>query len=312
MNRRKGYGDMMSRCGHDVDYFEIWKKDHKNKLKPEHIKQMNPDIVWFFNPIYIRNNPQAVDVIRARKIPIVLYNTYMPNEPYEQSMDIWEKIDFLFVHNLELHEFLVGKGIDAHYMPIGFYPYQYFTGGVELDNKYDVSFCGTALPRDSYEDDKRAKYLRALKKEDIVVFGESFLGKVKDIPVKGYSTHEEQRNIYWRSRINLDLPFFHSSPSFYKNKYHIKNRFFEIPASYGFLLTVKCPEFLKIFGEDEIGYYEDSVESLKENVERYLKDEKKRRGMAERSYQIVHQKHTYLHRFEAMFRIIENKETVSI
>ncbi len=306
MRRRKKYGEMMSQCGHNVKYFEIWKKREKNKLRSKHIKKINPDAVWFFNPIYIRNNLEAVEFIRSKKIPIILYNTYIPSEPYADSMDIWKKVDFLFVHNLEFNKFLVSKGLNSYYMPIGFYPSQYFEGKPRVSNKYDVTFCGTALVRDTSFEDKRSQYLRSLKNENIVVFGKSFCGKVDGISVKGYKEHHEQRDIYWRSKINLDLPFFHSYPDFYKNKYHIKNRFFEIPATRSFFLTVRCPEFLRIFDEETIGYYDDNIESLKETVKKYLKDKNKRDKMVDRAYKVVYQKHTYLHRFKEMFKIIKN------
>ena len=91
-----------------------------------------------------------------------------------------------------------------------------------------------------------------------------------------------------------------------ENKYHLKNRFFEIPATGNFLLTVRCPEFLDIFGEDTVGYYDDNIESLKENVKKYLRDKDLRVKMAKRAYKIVHQKHMYLHRFQEMFKIIES------
>ena len=95
MKRRKSYGEMISQCGHDVEYFEIWKKNDKNKLKPKHIKKTNPDAVWFFNPIYIRNNPQTVDYIISKKIPIILYNTYIPSEPYTECIRLARNISII-------------------------------------------------------------------------------------------------------------------------------------------------------------------------------------------------------------------------
>ena len=295
----------MSSCGHNVSYLGIWKKKEKDRMLPKHVKKSNPDLVWFFNPIYIRNNPVAVDYIRSKKIPIVLYNTFLTGEHYSESMDIWRKVDYLFVHNLEFHNYLIKEGLNSHYMPLGFYPFQYYKNKHRITKEYDVSFCGTCLPKESASKDKRAMYLRSIRKNNIVVYGSSFKGRVGDMPVMSYSSHDKQRDIYHKTKINLDLPFFYSFSN-YKDKYHIKNRLFEIPATRSFLLTVRCPEFLNIFGEDAVGYYEDNIESLKYNVKKYLKDDKLRNAMAKRSYKIVQEKHTYLHRFKEMFRIIES------
>ena len=228
----------------------------------------------------------------------------MPYIPYSECLEVWNKVDFLFVHNIEFHKFLKKNNLNSYYMPIGFYPEQYY----KIKDKliYDVMFCGTALSRDSCKNDKRAKYLRSLSKFKTIVYGKSFTGKVGNIKVKNYWTNFQQCRLYPKSKINLDLPFFHIEPSFYKDKYHIKNRFFEIPATGNFLLTVRCPEFLDIFPEDIIGYYDDNIESLRESVDKYLKDKKLRKKMSEKSYKLVHQKHTFMHRFEEMFKIINS------
>ena len=115
---------------------------------------------------------------------------------------------------------------------------------------------------------------------------------------------KEQRDVYSKSKINLDLPFVNYRHPFYEGQCHFKNRFFEIPATRNFLLALRTPEALEIFPEDTVGYYDDSIGSLKENVHRYLKDKKARKKMAEKAYRLVHDKYTYLHMFKKMFKII--------
>jgi hypothetical protein len=302
--RRKSYGKMMERCGHKVIYLEVKKKQEKNQIKIDQLKKNNYDLVWIFNPAYVANNKEAIDYIRSQKKPIVMYNTYSPAISYLDWMSVWNKIDYLFVHNIDFYKFLKDKKLNAYYMPIGFYPEQYYKS-IAPKKKYNVTFCGTCCPRDTASTDKRAKYIRQLADYNIVVYGKAFEGKVGKVAIKDYKTHNEQRIIYSKSKVNLDLPFFHKKPKFYRDKYHIKNRFFEIPATGNFLLTVRCPEFLDIFDEDTIGYYDDNKESLKENVKKYLKDNNLRKKMAQKSYDLVSQKHTFLHRFKEMFEIIE-------
>jgi hypothetical protein len=301
--RRKQYGKIMQKLGHDVSFLEIKKKKEKNQLSVKDIKKYNIDVVWFYSPFYIRYNKEAIEYIRKKKIPIVLYGQYNPQIPYDEWIDVWKKVDVLFVQNNEFNRYLRKNNLNSYYVPFGFHPDQYYK--TIKNKKYDISFCGTSLHRDSKKNDKRAKYIRSLKKYDIHVFGESFINRVGSINVKSYKTHSHQRKIYGQTKINLDLPFFHKKPLFYKDKYHIKNRLFEVPSTHNFLLTVRCEEFLNIFGEDLIGYYDDNVESLEEMVKKYLKDKNIRERMTAKAYKYVYEKHTFTHRFKEMFLILK-------
>lgn len=301
--RRKQYGEIMKKLGHTVYFLEMKNKKGKNQIEPKHIKKYKINTVWFYSPFYIKYNPDVIDYIRSKKILLILYGQYNPQIPYPDWMDIWSKLDFLFVQNKEFNDYLQNKGLNSYYIPFGFHPDQYYK--TIKEKKYDISFAGTALSRDSVKKDKRSLYLRSLKNHNIRVFGDSFKNKVGNIVVKSYKDHNQQRKIYGKTKINLDVPFFHTKPSFYKNKIHIKNRLFEVPATGNFLLTLKCPEFLGIFPEDTVGYYDNNIDSLKENVNGYLKDEKIRNKMAEKAYKLVHEKHTFTHRFKEMFKILK-------
>ena len=307
MKRRKKYGNMMEECGNKVKYVEIKHKNIKNEIPAEIINKYKPDLVWFQNISYIKNNVNFIEHIKSKNIPIVVYYTFNPQEAYDREdwIKVWKKIDYFFVHHKEFSKFLKTKNINAYYMPIGFYKDQYYhkTSG----KKYNISFCGTDLIRENKNKDKRAIYIRSLKKYNIVVYGKGFRKKVGNIKVYPYRKHDIQREVYSKSKINLDLPFYCTPDKFYdcdKRRYHIKNRFFEIPATRNFLLTIRCSEFLEIFDEDTIGYYDDNIESLQENVKKYLKDENLRKKMAKKAYKLVNEKHTYLHRFKEMFKII--------
>jgi spore maturation protein CgeB len=191
-------------------------------------------------------------------------------------------------------------------MPLGFYPDQYFKS-ISVNKKYDITFMGASLTKVSLINDLRVKYLQSLRKFNIVVFGETFKNKLKNIRIIPYKGHTIERIVYGSSKINLDLPFVNYNHIFYKEQIHFKNRFFEIPATGNFLLTCRCPEFMEIFPEDVVGYYDFNIESLKENIKKYLRDEKNRKTMAKKAYNIVYQKHTFLHRFKEMFNIIYKK-----
>jgi spore maturation protein CgeB len=299
---------MMEKCGHTVRYLQILEKKIKNQVHVKNIKKYNPDIVWIYTPYYISRkviSDETISYIKSKNIPIVMYSTVDPEFDYKEQMDVWSKIDFLFLHYKPMYEYLRERGLNAFYSPLGFYPDQYYKKKSSI-KIHDVSFMGTAFRRVSPEEDKRTIYLQSLKKYSIGVYGESFKKRLKGISVKPFRSHEIQGEIYSKSKINLDLPFADYVHPSYNGQYHFKNRFFEIPATGNFLLTARCPEFLEIFGDDCVGYYDDNIESLKENVKRYLRDKDIRKKMSKKAYRIVHEKHTYLHRFKKMFKIIEN------
>jgi len=152
MGRRKLYGKEMASHGSQVVYF-LSNKEKKNALKPETIKKHKPDILWVLNPFYVRSNPHAIDYARHKSIPIVMYGTFNPQVPYVKWLDVWKKIDFLFVHHYGFYEYLKSLGLKAWYMPLGFYPYLYpKTEGKKI---YDVSFCGEIRATINPKKDKR-------------------------------------------------------------------------------------------------------------------------------------------------------------
>ena len=212
------------------------------------------------------------------------------------------------MHCKGANEFFRRNNINSFYSPLGFYPSQYFKT-VSKNKKYDISFMGSVFKNLPVNKDKRSLYLQSLQGYNLAVFGEGFKQRLKDIniPIGKYRGHGIQRKIYSKTKINLGLPFSLSCLDNYKEKKYMKNRFFEIPATCNFFLTASDPDFLEIFGEDTIGYYDDNIDSLKESVDRYLKDEHIRKKMAKKAYKLVHEKHTYLHRFEEMFKIINSK-----
>jgi hypothetical protein len=301
--RRKQYGEYLSQLGHDVVFLENKHKAKEGSLSIRDVKKAKPDVVWFYSPFYIKHNKEFVDYIKSKNIPIILYGQYNPQVPYPEWLDVWKTPDILFVQNKEFHNYLKEQNLNSYYISFGFHPDQYYK--TRSSTKYDISFCGTACTSDSAKKDKRAVYIQSLHKYDMHVFGDSFKGKLKNIPVKSYKTHDAQREIYGQTKINLDVPFFQYHPKFYRHKYHIKNRLFEVPATGNFLLTARNDEFLDIFPEDTVGYYDDSIISLEESVKKYLKDKDLRDRMAEKAHKLVYQKHTFLHRFKEMLKIIE-------
>jgi hypothetical protein len=284
-------------------------KKHKikiNQISIKEIKEANPDLIWFFSPFYVKYNPIVMDYINNKKIPITFYHGVGGRFPYTDWEDVWKQFTIAFPIAYDLHEYFISLGIKSYYMPFGFHPDQYFK--CIREKKYNVGFAGTVDIKINPKEDDRCIFLNSLKSySKIVAFGESFKGKLhKNIIIKKCKTHKEQTEAYSITKINLDLPFFSGPCQFMKDKYHFRNRFFEIPATGNFLLSLRTKEFLDIFDEDTIGYFDNNIESFKESIDKYLKDKDLRIKMSKKAYKLVHQKHTFLHRFKEMSNIINN------
>jgi spore maturation protein CgeB len=303
--RRKLYGKCLERCGHKVIYIEKKHKTVKNQIKIEEIKKYNVDLIWFLTPYYVKYNPIVMDYIKSKKIPITFYHGVGGRFPYTDWINVWKQFTIAFPVAYDLHEYFINNKICSYYIPFGFHPNQYFK--CINNKKYDVGFAGTIDKKANSKEDNRCIYLNSLKEyKRIVAFGTSFKNKLdKRIIIKKCKSHKEQKEAYSITKINLELPFFSCPCSFMKDKYHFRNRFFEIPATGNFLLSLRTKEFMEIFDEDTIGYYDNNIESFKESVNYYLKNKQLRKEMSKKAYKLVYQKHTFLHRFKQMSQILQ-------
>ena len=304
-NRRKKYGEIMTQLGHEVKYIEVKNKRTPNQVSLKAISSFKPDLVWLLSAFYVKNkvlSPKVMDYIKSKKILLAFYGTLDTQTPYNKDT-FWNQFDFCFVQNKQLYNYLKVLGLNAHYIPLGFHPDQYFPTNKSIEKPISISFAGHAQTYvRGAKNDKRVTYIKALESFGIKTFGKKF--DKKGVKSSNYSKHKQQRAIYNRSKINLDLPFINSPLDFYKNVYHIKNRFFEIPATNNFLMTVRCPEFTDIFDESMVGYFEDNIKSIKHEVERYLKDKNLREKKTKLAYKETVNKHTFYLRFKKMFEII--------
>lgn len=302
-NRSKNYGDDMVKLGHKVSSIQVEDKRRPNQVDKHVIKKYKPDIVWILSPFYVKNNvvsKETIEIIKQKSIPLVTCSTFNTQIAYNEMDSVWKTFDFFFVRHKKFCDYLKDIGVNAHYAPIGFYPNQYYP--IKCDKTMKISFAGSPQTTVPVKKDKRVLYLKALDCFDIKVFGKAF--NKRGLKASPYSSHSKENEVYAQSKINLDLPFINSTLEFYKDKYHMKNRFFEIPASGNFLMTVRCEEFLELLDETMVGYFDDNIDAMKETVAKYLKNEKEREKMAMKAYKEIINNHTQAHRFKQMLNII--------
>lgn len=306
-DRHSKFADVMRDLGHVVVSKETQGKSNPGQIG---IQDVNGgfDLVWLLSPACISNKvitDSALSYIKSKDIPIAIYSTFRTSIPYTEMIDVWDKIDYAFVMNKRLAGFLSDKGLGGYYVPMGFHPDQYFLE--ERPSKYDITFMGSTQSTRSVGEDKRVQYLQALaEKNNLEVFGGRF--NKRGVKSNLYSTHKEQRIVYTSSKINLDLPFVNSPHPFYENMIHIKNRFFEIPATNSFLLTLRHPDFTEILDESMVGYFDDDPDSLIESANKFLNDDELRNKMAKRAYNEIVKHHSYAKRFEHMIDIVNGRK----
>jgi len=302
-NRRKRYGDEMIRQGHKVTFICLKDKKTPNQIGKNKIKKYKPDLIWFLNPAFVYNNvisKEAMDYSKQKGIPSVVYGTFNTQIDYTEMDKVWKTFDFFFAHHIDFYNYLKKINVNAYYMPVGFYPNQYQP--LRVNKTIQISFAGNTQTTVRPENDRRVQYLKALKDFKVKIYGKAF--NARGLVATHYDSHAQQRNLYSKSKINLDLPFINSSLEFYRDKYHLKNRFFEIPATNNFLMIAKCDEFIEILDETMVGYFDGSKESMIETASKYLKDKKVREKMTRRAHKEVINNHTFSHRFKKMFNII--------
>ena len=92
----------------------------------------------------------------------------------------------------------------------------------------------------------------------------------------------------------------------------IKGRNFEIPGCGGFLLTDYVPGLENYYniGKDIICY--NNIQDMIDKIEYFLKNENERQEIALRGYKVTCDRHTYVHRFNEIFKEVGLGHTFSL
>ncbi len=216
------YGKEMEALGHQVEYFHIGDKK-RGKVVPLGMLD-NCDMVWTLTSQYVFSGlitKEFIKLAKRRNIPLVTYSTISMSESFDDWVKSYEAFDWCFIHSIHftarINEYM--KKDNCFFMPLGFYQNQYYPGSVKPT--LDVSFCGSAQTQVPAGDDQRLRMLVEVKKRfGLKVYGRSMCQRMGD-RIRRYKTHDEQRGIYWTSRINLDLPYMNTTKPEYDGVMHL-------------------------------------------------------------------------------------------
>jgi len=291
--RTKQWGRMLRKLGHEVSWFEARDK----KIPTDMIRWA--DILWIYKP-------QFRKVLTAGQKRLV-WNTGKklvtfggaPKVAHEKWGKVFRGFDFVFINNkanMAKIQSLSETPEIFHYIPWGYEAELYYPGSSKKD--IPSSFMGKAT---SNQDDQRFDWISRTKKVlPFTVFGEA-LCKRLGCTVRPFSTHREQREVYWRTKANLGFPF--TSNAFY-NELYMKCRFFEVPGCGEVFLTHYADDFAEMFEPDKEVFYYNSFDELIDKAKWIINNYSKLGKVRRAAYDRAVKDHQFIFRFRDMMNIV--------
>ncbi len=284
----------------------LW--DKMNLSTVEVARSIKPALVMAFKTPYI--HAQTIRKIRdiLGGVPFV---NYYPDNPYcgvpldprkttAQRRDLilsLREYDRVWIWERGLVERLRRDRVNARYLPFGVDPEVYHPPAAaknglcpECDGRHKIVFVG------SYND-KRQRYLNAIKKYSVSVWGHLWPGREKSLSGR-HTIHKKAAfgafcaKLYSLADVSLNLVGDLNMPGH-------NMRTFEITASGGVMLSAFTKEQAEFFPEDEAAvYYRNSAE-LDAKIERILSDGQFRARLRDEALKIC-LSHSYVERAKAV------------
>lgn len=250
-------------------------------ILPESLREIKrkgiPVVNWhsddFFNPLYL---------MPYSKESFSLYDMHFSSRPH-----LFEEYRQLGVKNIEYLEVCVDQNC--------FYPINTFAGKFQCD----VSFIGSWSKN-------RENLLKNLSTFEVHIYGSGWYRSI--VRLKGRSNMrfmnkcvyvEDFSRVVSMSKICLNILTV-------ENRDQTNLRCFEIPACKGFQLCNQTPQLQKLFKEGEDIVLYENEKDLVEKIQYFLQHEYKRFKIAENSYNVVMQNHTYDHRCKQLISMVES------
>ncbi|MHC4309046.1 MAG: glycosyltransferase family protein [Planctomycetota bacterium] len=303
------YATFLRELGHTVNLIILKDKQTPNQVTVAQYSSKY-DIVWLFAADYIYCKvltDDFIDAVKKEGSIFVGYCTLSTKVPFKEWVNNYKVFDICFLHSKLVTEMAEADGLtNVFYMPYGFDKEEYYK--INIKKKFNVSFMGSAQTNKPPEEDNRAQIINALKEFGIRVFGGSLKGRVhKSIKVSRFSKHKEMNRVFNQSKINLNIPIINTNLSEFLNKYHPKNRFYEIPGSGNFMISGYADEFNDQFNDGIHCSYYNNINDLCSKVEYYLTHEEEREDIGLEGYNHALKYHQTKFRFRDMMNIIEER-----
>lgn len=281
--------------GYNIVYFPL----EQYNINSWHLAKIKPDLVLVHQNIKPEHINYFLDFKKKNpECKIVALFDY----EYTAYKDLLNVIDFYVT--LQIKSKLMHDKVES----CGFKLYDFMLAGndkffkpKDINKKYDICWIGYLFHGYRGED----KFLYPLLDNDKY---KCFLGGIK---YKNYNTghvpYENMSDIRSSSKININfhVPYQKPDQGVDNNQMSINQTVFNIPLTKSFQLC-DHPFVYELFGDSVVLGNESNWLAL---VDKYLNDEKERNKLAEKSYNIAIQKHTWKVRMLEFCKLFETHFT---
>jgi glycosyltransferase involved in cell wall biosynthesis len=271
----------------------------------ETVRKLKPDLVFVLNGSFLM--PETLGKVRADGAAVFIFHADNPFPPYPnhraELLPCGLECDCYFIWSRLLVKRLKQMGVRrVEYLPFAWdseiFPYQPFPTTPEYD--YDTVFIGNWSR-------ERETWLTPLSKHyKLVIWGPDYWGKrtraaspLRNCWQGKTLTGIEAAKVLRKSRITLHVLNAHNLPD------GVNMRSFELPGCGVFSLSTRTEGALEIFPEGQAAAYFSTHDELREQIEYFLHNDKKRQDMIEQAHAIVAGEHTYLHRVQKIISVYE-------
>jgi len=269
----------------------------------ETVRQAKPDLVFILNGDFLM--PETLAEVRLCGIPVFVFHADNPFPPYPnhrpELLPCGLECDCYFIWSRLLVNHLEQMGIRrVEYLPFAWdaeiFPYQQMPAKPDYD--YDLLFIG------NWSKERETLLTPLSKRYKLAIWGPDYWGKRTRAasPLRkcwrGKTlTGKEAAEMLRKTRIALNVLNEHNLPD------GVNMRNFELAGCGAFSLATRTEGALGIFPEGLAGAYFSTHDELREQIDYYLHNDKKRQDMVEEAHAIVAGEHTYLHRVQKIISV---------
>lgn len=278
-------------------------------LQKEFLKKAiseKPELILIFKGFHF--SPKFLKKIKEILPDTILFN-WNPDNPFNtwhhgnSSNWIRESIPFFDTY------FMWGKFLGDPLLKAGAKRFEYLPCGYDVNLHYPVEIneqekkeFGSDIAFVGSWDEERETWLNHLSDYDLKIWGNSWQKANKKLQKKWQgraAMGEEFSKVCNASKININI--------IRKQNGSAHNmRTFEIPACRGFALSMRTEETVGFFAEDKEAAYFSTPEELKQKIDFYLKNEDKRKAIAEAGYlRLINSDYNYDDRVKIFLNVFE-------
>lgn len=301
--RRKKYGYILNELGHDVRFCNVGNKTKGKVVSTKMLEGI--DFVLAINVAYRyfgSLNDNFIDRMKQKNIKLASYSTVLCEKTIPEMVEIAKDHDYVFEHTPEVVDMFKEHDKDNAdkyiWLPHGFHPEQFYSKPQK--KIYDISFGGHKQIRHG----KRCDCLSELKRHYNITVFNAGLCKRMGVKVRKYNTAKEERTIYNKTKLCINLPYYDSTMPHLRWIAAPNDRFFEVPACGALQLTEHGDYLVKMFEPDKECFYFKDIPDMVKKAGWILKNEGDLDCVRSAARERALDEHTYKHRLKKLLEVV--------